>query len=164
MSLLSFHQWYTCWIHARCSDWRHSRTDCSSAAGHSSQVTRGNRGGQKVSASINIYIVFNVWTRSLCVAAWPDVFLLFPSGGWSSWKPLWMCGYGLSGSTVGIVGLGRIGKLLNFYCFALRYRPVYGWVCGCLFLKAWPLHADSCPSECRGCCTLGEPPRPKPLR
>lgn len=39
---------------------------------------------------------------------------LSPSGGWSSWKPLWMCGYGLSGSTVGIVGLGRIGKNLGF--------------------------------------------------
>lgn len=32
------------------------------------------------------------------------------SGGWSSWSPLWMCGYGLSQSTVGIVGLGRIGE------------------------------------------------------
>ncbi|KAM9850247.1 glyoxylate reductase/hydroxypyruvate reductase [Aulostomus maculatus] len=31
------------------------------------------------------------------------------NGGWSSWKPLWMCGYGLSGSTVGVIGLGRIG-------------------------------------------------------
>ncbi|CAL8267033.1 unnamed protein product [Boreogadus saida] len=31
------------------------------------------------------------------------------NGGWSSWKPLWLCGYGLSGSTVGVVGLGRIG-------------------------------------------------------
>lgn len=34
------------------------------------------------------------------------------SGGWDSWKPLWMCGYGLSQSTVGIVGLGRIGEAL----------------------------------------------------
>eukprot|EP00088_Acartia_fossae_P027983 TRINITY_DN28758_c0_g1_i3.p1 TRINITY_DN28758_c0_g1~~TRINITY_DN28758_c0_g1_i3.p1 ORF type:complete len:326 (+),score=41.95 TRINITY_DN28758_c0_g1_i3:55-1032(+) len=31
------------------------------------------------------------------------------SGDWSSWSPLWLCGPGLSGSTVGIVGLGRIG-------------------------------------------------------
>uniref|UniRef100_A0A8C4QIH4 Glyoxylate reductase/hydroxypyruvate reductase n=1 Tax=Eptatretus burgeri TaxID=7764 RepID=A0A8C4QIH4_EPTBU len=31
------------------------------------------------------------------------------SGGWSTWKPLWMCGQGLPNSTVGIVGLGRIG-------------------------------------------------------
>ncbi|KPP60204.1 hypothetical protein Z043_121815 [Scleropages formosus] len=32
------------------------------------------------------------------------------NGGWSSWKPLWLCGYGLSGSTVGVIGLGRIGN------------------------------------------------------
>ncbi|XP_072137952.1 glyoxylate reductase/hydroxypyruvate reductase-like isoform X2 [Mobula birostris] len=31
------------------------------------------------------------------------------NGGWTAWKPLWMCGHGLAGSTVGIVGLGRIG-------------------------------------------------------
>ncbi|XP_034453701.1 glyoxylate reductase/hydroxypyruvate reductase [Hippoglossus hippoglossus] len=31
------------------------------------------------------------------------------NGGWSSWDPIWLCGYGLSGSTVGIIGLGRIG-------------------------------------------------------
>ncbi|XP_014470280.1 PREDICTED: glyoxylate reductase/hydroxypyruvate reductase isoform X2 [Dinoponera quadriceps] len=31
-------------------------------------------------------------------------------GEWkSAWAPMWMCGHGLSGSTVGIVGLGRIG-------------------------------------------------------
>lgn len=34
------------------------------------------------------------------------------SGGWSSWKPLWLCGYGLSGSTVGVIGLGRIGMAI----------------------------------------------------
>ncbi|XP_035280982.1 glyoxylate reductase/hydroxypyruvate reductase-like isoform X1 [Anguilla anguilla] len=40
------------------------------------------------------------------------------SGGWSSWKPLWMCGYGLNGSTVGIIGLGRIGMAI-----AHRLKP-----------------------------------------
>lgn len=30
-------------------------------------------------------------------------------GSWGTWKPLWLCGSGLDGSTVGIVGLGRIG-------------------------------------------------------
>ncbi|KAL8612905.1 hypothetical protein ACOMHN_034982 [Nucella lapillus] len=30
-------------------------------------------------------------------------------GTWGPWKPLWLCGPGLEGSTVGIVGLGRIG-------------------------------------------------------
>uniref|UniRef100_A0A8D1AMX1 Glyoxylate reductase/hydroxypyruvate reductase n=2 Tax=Sus scrofa TaxID=9823 RepID=A0A8D1AMX1_PIG len=39
-------------------------------------------------------------------------------GGWTSWKPLWMCGYGLTESTVGIVGLGRIGQAI-----ARRLKP-----------------------------------------
>ena len=34
------------------------------------------------------------------------------SGGWSkcAWSPLWMTGWGLAGSTVGVFGLGRIGQ------------------------------------------------------
>lgn len=40
------------------------------------------------------------------------------NGGWTSWKPLWMCGYGLTQSTVGIVGLGRIGQAI-----ARRLKP-----------------------------------------
>ncbi|XP_050768748.1 glyoxylate reductase/hydroxypyruvate reductase [Gymnogyps californianus] len=40
------------------------------------------------------------------------------NGGWTTWKPLWMCGYGLSDSTVGIVGLGRIGQAV-----ARRLKP-----------------------------------------
>lgn len=31
------------------------------------------------------------------------------SGGWGTWGPMWMLGRGIQGSTVGIVGLGRIG-------------------------------------------------------
>ncbi|XP_041653614.1 glyoxylate reductase/hydroxypyruvate reductase [Cheilinus undulatus] len=34
------------------------------------------------------------------------------NGGWTSWKPLMLCGYGLSGSTVGVIGLGRIGMAI----------------------------------------------------
>ncbi|XP_018372363.1 PREDICTED: glyoxylate reductase/hydroxypyruvate reductase [Trachymyrmex cornetzi] len=30
-------------------------------------------------------------------------------GEWTSWSPVWMCGTGLAGKVVGIVGLGRIG-------------------------------------------------------
>uniref|UniRef100_A0A3B4BKA2 Glyoxylate reductase/hydroxypyruvate reductase n=1 Tax=Periophthalmus magnuspinnatus TaxID=409849 RepID=A0A3B4BKA2_9GOBI len=30
-------------------------------------------------------------------------------GGWGTWRTLWLCGYELANSTVGIFGLGRIG-------------------------------------------------------
>jgi len=30
-------------------------------------------------------------------------------GSWGTWNPVWMCGQGLDGATVGIIGLGRIG-------------------------------------------------------
>ncbi|XP_075064377.1 glyoxylate reductase/hydroxypyruvate reductase-like [Mixophyes fleayi] len=40
------------------------------------------------------------------------------SGGWKTWAPMWMCGYGLSNSTVGIIGLGRIGVAI-----AQRLKP-----------------------------------------
>ncbi|XP_019935889.2 glyoxylate reductase/hydroxypyruvate reductase-like isoform X2 [Paralichthys olivaceus] len=48
------------------------------------------------------------------------------NGGWSSWDPLWLRGYGLSGSTVGIIGLGRIGmavaqRLMSFGVKRLLY-------------------------------------------
>ncbi|XP_054267590.1 glyoxylate reductase/hydroxypyruvate reductase [Macrosteles quadrilineatus] len=32
------------------------------------------------------------------------------TGGWSSWAPVWMCGPALKGSTIGLVGFGRIGR------------------------------------------------------
>lgn len=32
------------------------------------------------------------------------------TGGWQAWSPFWMCGPGLGGSVVGIVGFGRIGQ------------------------------------------------------
>ncbi|XP_077331490.1 glyoxylate reductase/hydroxypyruvate reductase isoform X2 [Lithobates pipiens] len=38
----------------------------------------------------------------------PEAIQEVKSGGWKSWSPTWMCGYGLSNSTVGIIGLGRI--------------------------------------------------------
>ncbi|CAG9767365.1 unnamed protein product [Ceutorhynchus assimilis] len=40
------------------------------------------------------------------------------TGGWQAWSPFWMCGPGLKGSTVGIVGFGRIGQEI-----AKRLKP-----------------------------------------
>ncbi|GJQ80973.1 hypothetical protein Trydic_g4789 [Trypoxylus dichotomus] len=40
------------------------------------------------------------------------------TGGWSAWSPFWMCGSGLNGSTVGLVGFGRIGQEV-----AMRLKP-----------------------------------------
>ncbi|XP_063311397.1 glyoxylate reductase/hydroxypyruvate reductase [Pelobates fuscus] len=39
----------------------------------------------------------------------PEAIEEVKNGGWKSWTPMWMCGSGLSNSTVGVVGLGRIG-------------------------------------------------------
>jgi lactate dehydrogenase-like 2-hydroxyacid dehydrogenase len=49
-------------------------------------------------------------------------------GEWTTWKPEWMAGYDVYGSTVGIVGLGRIGtafarRLQGFDCRILYYNP-----------------------------------------
>lgn len=57
-----------------------------------------------------------VFTESLhlCLKLNSDLPTLPHSGGWSAWKPLWMCGYGLTQSTVGIIGLGRIGEAPTF--------------------------------------------------
>jgi lactate dehydrogenase-like 2-hydroxyacid dehydrogenase len=48
------------------------------------------------------------------------------AGDWTTWKPEWMAGQDISGSTVGIVGLGRIGatvarRLSGFDCRILYY-------------------------------------------
>jgi lactate dehydrogenase-like 2-hydroxyacid dehydrogenase len=50
------------------------------------------------------------------------------NGEWSTWKPEWMAGYDLHHSTVGIVGLGRIGaavarRVRGFDCRILYYDP-----------------------------------------
>ncbi|KAK1334316.1 hypothetical protein QTO34_005319 [Cnephaeus nilssonii] len=48
----------------------------------------------------------------------PEAIEEVKNGGWTAWKPLWMCGYGLTKSTVGIIGLGRIGQAI-----ARRLKP-----------------------------------------
>ncbi|PIK37196.1 hypothetical protein BSL78_25970 [Apostichopus japonicus] len=46
------------------------------------------------------------------------------SGGWGSWVPLWMCGPGLSGSTIGILGLGRIGAAIGERLLSFRVSKI----------------------------------------
>ena len=48
------------------------------------------------------------------------------NGSWGTWKPMWLCGPGLEGSTVGIVGFGRFGSAVArcLKPFAVR-RIVY---------------------------------------
>nr|XP_033773729.1 glyoxylate reductase/hydroxypyruvate reductase-like isoform X2 [Geotrypetes seraphini]XP_033773737.1 glyoxylate reductase/hydroxypyruvate reductase-like isoform X2 [Geotrypetes seraphini]XP_033773747.1 glyoxylate reductase/hydroxypyruvate reductase-like isoform X2 [Geotrypetes seraphini] len=43
----------------------------------------------------------------------PEAVQEVKNGGWRSWAPEWMCGYGLSESTIGIIGLGRIGQAIG---------------------------------------------------
>lgn len=50
------------------------------------------------------------------------------NGEWTTWKPEWMAGYDVYNSTVGIVGLGRIGaavarRLRGFNCRILYNSP-----------------------------------------
>lgn len=58
----------------------------------------------------------------------PEAVEAVKSGAWTTWKPQWMTGPDLFGSTVGIVGLGRIGaafarRLSGFDCRLLYTGP-----------------------------------------
>uniref|UniRef100_A0A1I8ABS8 Glyoxylate reductase/hydroxypyruvate reductase n=1 Tax=Steinernema glaseri TaxID=37863 RepID=A0A1I8ABS8_9BILA len=39
----------------------------------------------------------------------PEAISEAKSGGWEEWKPYWLCGKDIRGSTIGIFGMGRIG-------------------------------------------------------
>ncbi len=62
----------------------------------------------------------------VALTAIPVLRLVFHSGKWVEWRPLWMCGKDLHHSTVGIVGLGRIGT-------AVARRLCYGFDCKLLY-------------------------------
>ena len=58
----------------------------------------------------------------------PEGWAAVKEGSWGPWQPQWLTGRDLHGSTVGIVGLGRIGaavgrRLLGFGCRLLYSGP-----------------------------------------
>jgi phosphoglycerate dehydrogenase-like enzyme len=52
-------------------------------------------------------------------------------GEWTTWKPEWMAGYDVFGSTVGIVGFGRIGTAVA--------RRLHGFNCRILYTNLVPV-------------------------
>lgn len=63
-------------------------------------------------AELNVALMLSVSRRIR------DGYNAVKDGSWKTWKPLWLCGQGLDMSTVGIVGLGRIG-----FAVAQRLKP-----------------------------------------
>lgn len=59
-----------------------------------------------------MYFLHNNLPLSIFASGYISLFLsIFSiSGGWGTWRTLWLCGYELANSTVGILGLGRIGE------------------------------------------------------
>lgn len=56
-----------------------------------------------------MFVLWFVNMTRLCIAAMRAV----ENGSWGTWEPMWLCGPGLEGSTVGIVGFGRIGLAVS---------------------------------------------------
>ncbi|KAK3737232.1 hypothetical protein QZH41_010860 [Actinostola sp. cb2023] len=54
-------------------------------------------------ATLNVSLLLAVSRRIVEAAAEAK------NGGWGTWKPMWMTGATLTGSTVGVIGFGRIG-------------------------------------------------------
>jgi len=74
------------------------------------------------------------------------------AGKWSAWSPLWMCGPELAGSTVGIVGLGQIGRAVMLrlqpfgvsrFLYSGRGRKEEEWEAGATFVPFQQLLKES---------------------
>lgn len=82
----------------------------------------------------------------------PEAWSAAKDGTWGPWQPEWMTGRDVHGSTVGIVGLGRIGaavarRLLGFGCRIVysgpRPRPELAEPLGATYLSFEQLLAES---------------------
>lgn len=73
----------------------------------------------------------NVLKKSLISLYWSFYsigMLAVENGEWGTWKPMWLTGYGLDASTVGIIGLGRIGMTVArcLHPFGVKEFLYYG--------------------------------------
>eukprot|EP01135_Chromosphaera_perkinsii_P004999 Nk52_evm8s309 gene=Nk52_evmTU8s309 len=69
------------------------------------QVQIGNTPGVLTDATADLTMALLLATARRVVEATDAV----KNGEWGTWGPMWMCGMELAGSTVGVIGLGRIG-------------------------------------------------------
>ncbi|CAG5121892.1 unnamed protein product [Candidula unifasciata] len=89
------------------------------------------------------------------------------NGEWGSWKPMWLCGPGLEGATVGIVGFGRIGVTVgrclkpfgvaSFLYSGRSEKPVEAKELGAMFVSFDELLAKS--DFVVACCALTDKTR-----
>jgi len=59
------------------------------------------------------------------------------TGRWASWSPSFMVGTQVSGKTLGIVGMGRVGQVIPISKLALSSNPDYPWPHKCERLVAF---------------------------
>jgi lactate dehydrogenase-like 2-hydroxyacid dehydrogenase len=94
------------------------------AACHRRNVAVGNTPGVLTDTTADLALALMLATARRL----PESIDAVRNGEWSTWKPEWMAGYDLHHSTVGIVGLGRIGaavarRMRGFDCRILYYDP-----------------------------------------
>ena len=111
-------------------------------------VLLGNTPGVLTETTADLALALLLATARRLPEAWAAV----KQGTWGPWQPLWMTGSDLHGSTVGIVGLGRIGaavgrRLLGFGCTLLysgpRPRPDLAEPLGATYVPFEQLLAES---------------------
>jgi lactate dehydrogenase-like 2-hydroxyacid dehydrogenase len=118
------------------------------AACHRRGVLIGNTPGVLTDTTADLTVALMLVTARRLVEAAEAV----KDGTWSTWKPEWMTGYDLFGSTVGIIGLGRIGeavarRLTGFGCRLLysgrHPKPEVAGPLGAVYVSQDQLLAES---------------------